>query len=117
VPAGGVLESNIVASGNIRIGDGARITGSIKSNGNILIGDNVVIMGSIVSRNDLQTGASCHLMGPVIAERDLILGDGSRRATARRIFIGVRSVAFGTVWAKQHGEVLEPMVKDEILAA
>jgi predicted acyltransferase (DUF342 family) len=125
IPTGATLNSNVVASGDVRIGEGSRITGSVKSNGNMLISDSVVIIGSIVSASDLTIGKNCQIMGPVIAERNLLVGEHSRlgtskyptSATARRIVINSGCVAFGTVWAKERGEIHSEIVRHETQAA
>ena len=114
VPPGRLVASDLVVTGRLRIGAGARVAGSVKSHGDVVLEDRACVDGSVTSERTLRIGRSCRIGGPVIAEGDALVGTGSRLGSAespttvsvRRLRIEAGAVAHGTVWAHAGGEVL-----------
>jgi hypothetical protein len=63
VPAGFLIEGNLVVSGDLRLGPGTRVTGSVKTHGTLELAQGVVIEGSC-ARGDL-TVAPRWVRGPI----------------------------------------------------
>lgn len=115
IQAGQVFEGNIVTRGKLLAHRGAQIFGSIKSNKEMVLEDQVLVTGSAISSTQLEIGSNCRVHGPIIAERALYLGSGARLGTpttpttvsSPAIFAKENVVVFGTLWARERGEVTE----------
>ncbi len=109
-----VVTGNIVARGKLHIGSGARIHGSVKSVGDMVLGASVSVHGSLISGEQMLIGPDCAVNGPIIAERALHILAGTRcgsfqhptTVSAPRIEAEEGVVVFGTLWAREHGEVV-----------
>jgi cytoskeletal protein CcmA (bactofilin family) len=116
VHAGEVITGNIVARGKLRIGSGARIRGSVKSVGDMVIETGVSVQGSVISGKQMRIGPDCALRGPVVAERLLLIAAGTRcgslshptTVSAPRMKVEEGVAVFGTLWARERGEVVAP---------
>ena len=114
VHAGKVVAGNIVARGKLHIGAGARIFGSVKSVGDMVLGTGVSVQGSLISGKQMLIGPDCAVNGPIIAERALHISAGTRcgslqhptTVSAPRIEVEEGIAVFGTLWAREHGEVV-----------
>jgi predicted acyltransferase (DUF342 family) len=114
VQAGETIRGNLVVRGNLHIGSGARICGSVKSTKQLVLGDGASVEGSLISAREMHIGSNCAIHGPVVAERELAIATGSRvgsmehptTVSAPRIEAEEGSVVFGTLWAREHGEVV-----------
>jgi cytoskeletal protein CcmA (bactofilin family) len=114
VHAGEVVSGNIVARGKLQIGSGARICGSVKSVGDMVLGAGVSVQGSLISGKQMLIGPDCAVNGPIIAERALHISAGTRcgsfqhptTVSAPRIEAEEGVAVFGTLWAREHGEVV-----------
>jgi len=114
VHPGETISGNIVIRGNLRIGSGARIHGSVKSTKDLVLGDGVSVGGSLVSAQKMRIGPNCAVHGPIVAERELAIATGSRcgslehptTVSAPQISAEEGAVVFGTLWAREHGEVV-----------
>jgi hypothetical protein len=114
IPADRLVESDLVVTGELRVGAGTRIVGSMKSHGDLFLGVGVVVEGSVVAGRDLSVGHGCDIRGPVVAERDGRIEAGTQIGTAGRpttlsarcLEIEAGSVVHGTVWAHGGGLVL-----------
>ena len=114
VRAGDVISGNMVIRGNLHIRSGARIRGSVKSTQDMVLDDGVSVEGSLISARKLRIGPNCAVHGPVVAERELAIGSGTRCGTlslpttvsAPRIEVEEAVVVFGTLWAREDGEVV-----------
>ena len=114
VHAGEVVTGNIVARGKLHIGAGARICGSVKSVGDMVLGTGVSVQGSLISGKQMLIGPDCAVNGPIIAERALRISAGTRcgslqhptTVSAPRIEVEDGVAVFGTLWAREHGEVV-----------
>jgi cytoskeletal protein CcmA (bactofilin family) len=113
--AGDIFRGNLVVRGNLRIGAGAQIHGSVKCGRQLLVEDCVSVAGSLISAKDMQVGRDCLIRGPVIAERSLYLSQGTRcgsgdhptTVSAPDIKTEEGVIVFGTVWAREHGQVVK----------
>lgn len=114
VQAGETIRGNVVVRGNLHIGSGARICGSVKSTKRLVLDDGVSVEGSLISAQEMGIGANCAIHGPVIAERKLAFSTGTRlgslehptTVSAPYIKAEEGSLVFGTLWAREHGEVV-----------
>ena len=114
INAGQIISGNIVVRGNLHIGSGARICGSVKSVKDMVIDDGVSVEGSLISAGTMRIGPDCAVHGPVVAERELAIAVGTRCGTAKhpttvsapRIEVEEGVVVFGTLWARERGEVV-----------
>jgi hypothetical protein len=114
VQAGELITGNIVARGKLRIGSGARIRGSVKSVGDMVIETGVSVQGSVISGKQMRIGPDCVLHGPIVAERLLLIASGTRcgslsqptTVSAPRMKVEEGVAVFGTLWAREQGEVV-----------
>jgi cytoskeletal protein CcmA (bactofilin family) len=114
VHADELVTGNIVARGKLHIGSGARIRGSVKSVSDMVLGAGVSVQGSLISGRQMLIGPDCAVNGPIIAERALHISAGTRcgsfqhptTVSAPRIEAEEGVVVFGTLWAREHGEVV-----------
>jgi cytoskeletal protein CcmA (bactofilin family) len=114
VPAHRRIESDIVVTGELVIGEGTRIVGSLKGHGDVRLGAGVVVEGAVVSWRDLAIGPGCRIHGPLVAERDARIGAGAvvgsaavpSTVTARCLEVEAGAAVHGTVWAHGGGVVL-----------
>jgi hypothetical protein len=114
VHAGEVVSGNIVTRGKLQIGSGARICGSVKSVGDMVLGAGVSVQGSLISGKQMLIGPDCAVNGPIIAERALHISAGTRcgsfqhptTVSAPRIEAEEGVAVFGTLWAREYGEVV-----------
>jgi len=115
VPDGDNIESNLVVTQSLQIGAGCCINGSVKSHRTMHIENGTRIFGSTVTESDLYIGDECLIMGPVVAEGNIFIGRGCQigfaehptTITAKRILTKSGVLAHGTVWAHEHGIVVE----------
>lgn len=114
IPAHRLVTSDLVVTGELRVGAGTRIVGSIKSHGDLFLAEGVAVDGSVVAGRDLSVGRGCDIRGPVVAERDGRIAAGTKLGSAqhpttlsvRCLEIEAGSVVHGTVWAHGGGLVL-----------
>jgi len=114
IPAGRIVNADVVATGNLRVGAGVLVNGGLKCHGDLILEDGVEVNGSVVAGRDVRAGRGCRIRGPVIAERDARIGSGTRLGSAerpttlsvRQLEIEAGAVAHGTVWAHEGAVVL-----------
>jgi len=114
VKPGQAINCNIVVRGKLRICAGARVHGSVKSEQTMILEEGVSVEGSLISASRMQVGPRCSIHGPVIAERELSIATGthcgsSKRPTtvsAPRIKVEEGVTVFGTLWAREGGQVV-----------
>jgi cytoskeletal protein CcmA (bactofilin family) len=113
VPGWKVLHGSVVASGDVRLRRGARVAGSVKSNRDLILEEGAQVEGSAICARKMKIGRNCNIHGPILAEHDLLIEAGACCGSAERpttisapeIRIRTGALAFGTVWAKEHGTV------------
>jgi len=111
---GQIIRSNIVIRGKLVVRSGARICGSVKGDKDVVIENEVSVEGSLICARKMRIGPQCAIHGPVIAERELSIASGTRCGTvehpttvsAPRIDVAEGVVVFGTLWARERGQVV-----------
>lgn len=111
---GQVIRGNIVIRGRLRIGFGARVFGSVKGGRDVVLERNVLVEGSLVGADKVHIGPGCSVHGPVVAEREMFIASGTRcgslqkptTVSAPRITVEEGVVVFGTLWARESGQVV-----------
>lgn len=113
VPAGRLIEADVVVRGEARLGRGTRIRGSVKSDKDLHLADGVIVEGSVVSARNVYIGAGCRISGPVLAEGDVRVEPGCHigrpghltTLSARKMWLAPGNVVHGTIWAHEGGVV------------
>jgi predicted acyltransferase (DUF342 family) len=80
----------------------------------MVIEDGVSVEGSVISARKMRIGPHCAIYGPVIAERKLVIAPGTHCGTeeypttvsAPEIEVAEGVVVFGTLWARERGQVV-----------
>jgi cytoskeletal protein CcmA (bactofilin family) len=114
VQAGEVISGNVVIRGNLHIHSRARICGSVKSTEDMVLENGVSVEGSLISARKMHIGQNCTVHGPIVAERELSIAPGVRCGTlehpttvsAPRIKVEEGVLVFGTLWAREDGQVV-----------
>lgn len=114
IRAGETFVGNLVVRGRLRIGAGARVRGSVKCDKGLVLEPGASVEGSLISASIMQVGPDCKIRGPVIAEHTMLLQKGSRCGTlqdpttvsAPNIQVEEGAVVFGTLWARDLGQVV-----------
>ncbi|MGC1437737.1 MAG: hypothetical protein WA847_17720, partial [Terriglobales bacterium] len=114
VHAGQIISSNIVIRGRLRLRSGVRVCGSVKSLDDMVLEDGVSVEGSLICAGKLRIGPHCAIYGPVVAERELAIATGTRCGTwehpttvsAPNIEVEEGVLVFGTLWARERGQVV-----------
>ncbi len=114
VHAGQIISSNIVIRGRLRLRSGVRVCGSVKSLDDMVLEDGVSVEGSLIGAGKLRIGPHCAIYGPVVAERELAIATGTRCGTwehpttvsAPNIEVEEGVLVFGTLWARERGQVV-----------
>ncbi|MEO0559843.1 MAG: hypothetical protein AAF170_16865, partial [Bacteroidota bacterium] len=113
IPESVRVDTDLVATGAVRIGAGTVVLGSIKGRGSVEIGEGAFIQGAVFSEQDVAVAAGAHIGGAAVAERHLSLGAEAEVGTAARpttvtgrsVELALGAGVHGTVWALEHGRV------------
>jgi len=111
------FRANLVVRGKLRVGSGARVFGSVKSENDLILNPGAHVQGSLITEKNLVIGPNCRVHGPVIAEREASIGPGTQcgepqrptSISALKIKIVDGVTVFGSVWAREHGEVVSSL--------
>ncbi len=114
IPALHTMKGDLVLSGVLKVGDGCHLIGRIRADKGVILGQDVRVDGAIHSGGEILIGARCCISGPIVSiasiEADTGCLFGSKEApctvSAEIILIGEGCVAYGTVQALRHGEVI-----------
>ena len=117
IPAGETFHGNLVVRGCLSIGSGARVDGSVKGGKDVVIGCGASVAGSLIAVSKMRIAADCVIHGPVISEHLLLIEKGSRcgspetptTVSAPWIQVEEGAVVFGTLWAREQGQVVEQL--------
>lgn len=115
MPGARRFRGDLVVYGSLTIGEDCVIEGSVKAHGNLEIGRGTHIEGSVISMGDVKFQRDCSTRGPILSETSLWIANGCRMGTrenpttvsAPRIVVSSGVVAYGSVWAREHGELRE----------
>lgn len=113
VPAGAMVDSDLVLTGALTLGRGAKIAGSVRAN-TIRAADDCVFSQSVVAEKHLTVGMRCLISGPVAVEGEAVLGEHCRigdvgdetTISAITIRIGSGARLSGEIWARSLGVVV-----------
>ena len=113
LPAGEILRANVIATGELHLGAGARLFGSAKSYKDAVVDEDACVYGSIVSGAKVRLGPRCFVTGPLMAEGDVLIARGSRvggpdaltTISSGGVQIAAGCQLHGTVWARVRGSV------------
>jgi hypothetical protein len=103
----------VVVNGSLIVGAASSIQAAIKSNGDLSLGESCHCDDAVVASTRLEVGADCRIKGPLISETVVLLRSGCvigtaaapTTITAPRILIEPGAIVYGTVWARERGEV------------
>jgi hypothetical protein len=103
----------VVLSGLLIVGAASSIERAIKCNGNLILGEACCCDDAVVATERLEVGAGCLVQGPLISETIVLLrsgciigtADAPTTITAPQILIEPGVIVYGTVWARERGEV------------
>jgi cytoskeletal protein CcmA (bactofilin family) len=117
IAPGEVFHGNLVARGELRIGSGAQVWGSVKGDRGVVVESGAQLHGSLISASTMRIGPDCSIHGPIIAEKLLTLeagtccgsADAPTTVSAPWIHVAEGVTVFGTLWAREHGEVMEKL--------
>lgn len=115
VGAGEIVNGSVVARGRLLLRSGARVCGSVKAH-EMVIDAGAMVEGSVMSSGKMRIGPDCSLHGPIIAEREIHIARGTHcgspsqptTISSPRVRIEEGVVVFGTVWARETGQVVAP---------
>jgi hypothetical protein len=113
IPDGNVVTSDLVLTGALTVGRGAKIEGAVRAN-TIAAADDCIFSRSIVAEKYLSVGTRCHITGPIAVEGEAVIGDGCRvgdvgdetTISAIRIRVGRQVELSGEIWARSFGMVV-----------
>jgi hypothetical protein len=113
LPPGETLDANIIATGELHIGRGARLLGSAKSYKDTVIDEDACVHGSIVCGGNVWLGPRTFAAGPVMAENDVLVARGARvgsldaptTISSSGAHIAAGCQLHGTVWARVRGTI------------
>ena len=79
-----------------------------------MLDEGVSVEGSLISAREMRIGSNCAVHGPVVAELELAIATGTRvgsrqyptTVSAPWIKAEEGVLVFGTLWAREHGEVV-----------
>src|SRR5512139_1161581 len=66
LPLGTDWSGDLVAHGDLRLGDNCHIHGTLKASGETKIGDFSVIEGNVLSKGRIRVGQYCEIMGVIM---------------------------------------------------
>lgn len=114
IPAGTVLDKDLVVYGELHIGTGSTILGSVKAHGNVLIGRGVHVTGNVISRRDITIAGGTEINGNIFSEGNLVVGAETRIGakgdfktaySSKRTTLGGDVTIFGWLIAEGGGSV------------
>jgi cytoskeletal protein CcmA (bactofilin family) len=108
----------LIATKDFVVGAGSLIDGSIKSRRRLNLDDHVEVRGAVIARRAIQIGQHAVIKGPIVGEDVVEIGAGSiigspeepTTITAERIRLDAGVKVYGTVWAREHGQVTGTLV-------
>jgi len=111
--AGETLHANVIATGEVHLGAGARLFGTAKSYKDAVIEEDACVHGGIVCGGTVWLGPRSFVAGPVLAEADVFIARGTRvgepdaltTISSCRIQVADGCQLHGTVWARVRGSV------------
>jgi predicted acyltransferase (DUF342 family) len=120
IPEGAVVHSDLVLSGALTMGRGARIDGAVRAE-TIRAEEQCVFGRSVVAERHLTLGAECEISGPIAVEGEAVLGDNCRvgdvgdetTISAVTVRVGRGVELSGEIWARSLGIVVPGEVEQD----
>jgi hypothetical protein len=111
--AGETLDANVIATGALRLGSGARLFGTAKSYKDTVIEEDACVHGGIVCGGTVWLGQRSFVAGPILAEADVRIARGTRVGEPDALttisscgaHIAAGCQFHGTVWARVRGSI------------
>jgi cytoskeletal protein CcmA (bactofilin family) len=108
-----VFHGHVISTRAVSIGENVVVIGSVKARRRVDVGSGSAIQGALISQGPVVLGRRCFLKGPVLSEQEIVIRAGTYIGTpesptsvsAPRISVELGSVIYGSVWARQRGEV------------
>jgi hypothetical protein len=80
----------------------------------VRLGGSVEVHGAITSSGRIEVAERCFVRGPVLCENEVVIGTGTQvgspdcptTISAPRIRLAPGAAVYGTLWARESGEVL-----------
>ena len=124
VPDGESVEADVIVSGRLTVGRGARLGGAVRCAA-LVSAEDAVFARSVVATKALAFGMRCDVAGPVVVEGEAVFGDHCRvgeagkettiSASSARLGNGV--VMHGEIWARRQGVVVPLSVNPALAPA
>ncbi len=114
LPAGLVLERDLVVYGEVEVGAGSVIRGTIKAHGAIQLAEGVQVDANLICRRDVRIAGGARIGGNVVAEGDVFIGPGTQIGqkdgfksvyATGRVTLSADVLVFGRVVAERGGSV------------
>lgn len=107
------IEGALVATGRVRIGREAWVSGNVKGGKGVYVETGAWVDGALISGGAVHIEGSSWINGPIVAERHVSVGRNCRlgspdkptTVSAEAILIALDVTAYGTVWARVTGRV------------
>ncbi len=107
------IEGALVATGRVRIGRDAWVSGNVKGGKGVYVEAGAWIDGALISGRALHVEGSSWIKGPIVAERHVTVGRNCRigspdkptTVSAEAILVACGVTAYGSVWARATGRV------------
>ena len=107
------IEGGLVATGRVRIGRDAWVSGNVKGGKGVYVEAGAWIDGAVISGKALHIEGSCWIKGPIISERHVTIGRNCRlgspekptTVSAEAILVSCGVTVYGSVWARTTGRV------------
>lgn len=114
IGSGEVVTENLVARGTLRLRAGSQVLGSVKGYRSVVLDERVHVRGSLISSGELHIGTECRVGGPILAEHQVQIASGTicgaphfpTTVSSPVVQAMEGTVFFGTVWARERGEVV-----------
>lgn len=111
VPERCLLDEDLVVTGDLHVGAGARVRGSVKAGGKLVLDRGAVVEGNAFAAGDLVLGPHARVYGVASSEADVYAATGVRvglpdrlaTLTGEHLRVAPGVTVHGTVWARREG--------------
>lgn len=113
VPDNHVVKSDLIATDKLVVGNECRVIGNLRAGKHLVIGAYSRIEGAVFCDGSITILEGCQLSGPIVAKASIVVHtrcqigslEQPSTITAPLLRVAEGSVAHGTVWATNRGEV------------
>ena len=115
IPDRALHSGNVISKKGLLLGSHCQISGNLKARDQLSVGHSSIVRGSLVCEGAIDVDASSLVLGPIVSETSVriqsecVIGAPKipTSVTAPVIEIVVGSELSGTLWATQHGNVID----------